>query len=147
MWNQTFEMDVKYIGDDLKIECWDYEKIGSNDLVGDTKIKLSALCTNGGIDDWFHIQYKGKDAGILHLKSVWQPLMIAAPTNPLIGAAGQAINSLAELERERMEQKAKWQAEQNERIRQEAEGRARWEEAERQRLEAERRHQEEVYAE
>jgi hypothetical protein len=72
--------------------------------------------------------------------------MIAVPSQSLIGAAGNAINSLADLEREKMEQKAKWQAEQNERMRQEAEGRARWEEAERQRIEAERRHQEEVAA-
>lgn len=43
-WNQTFDIDVKYIGDDFKIECWDFEKIGSNDLIGETKIKVSAFC-------------------------------------------------------------------------------------------------------
>jgi len=139
-------VDVKYIGDDLKITCWDYEKIGSNDLIGETKIKLSALCTNGGIDDWFQIQYEGREAGTIHLISVWTPLMIPVPTNPIISAAGNAINSLEELEREKREQKAKWQAEQSERMRQEAEGRARWEESERHRVEAERYHQEEIAA-
>lgn len=126
--------------------CWDYEKIGSNDLIGETKIKLSALCTNGGIDDWFQLQFEGNDAGVVHLKSVWTPLMIPVPVNPIIGAAGNAINSLEELEKEKREQKAKWQAEQAERARQEAEARARWEESERQRIEAERRHQEEIAA-
>jgi len=54
-WNQTFNIEVKYIGDDLKIECWDYEKIGSNELIGETKIKVSAFCVVGGMDDWFEI--------------------------------------------------------------------------------------------
>ena len=98
-------MDVKYIGDDLKIVCWDFDKIGRNEMIGETKIKLSALCTNGGIDDWFTLGYEGKDAGTVHLKSEWTPLMIPVPTTPLINAAGNAINSLEELERERRERK------------------------------------------
>jgi hypothetical protein len=31
------------------------------------------LCTNGGIDEWFEIQYKGKIAGKIHLVSVFTP--------------------------------------------------------------------------
>jgi len=110
-------LDVKYVGDDLKIVCWDYEKIGSNDLVGETKIKLSALCANGGIDEWFTIYFNGNEAGKIHLKSEWSPLMIPVPATPLINAAGVAINSLEELERERRERKQKWQEEQAERER------------------------------
>jgi len=97
-WKQTFEIDVKYIGDDLKIECWDYEKIGGDDLIGATKIKVSALCANEGIDDWWPLSFNGKEAGKLRLKSKWQPLIIPAPANPL-AIAGVVINSLGELER------------------------------------------------
>jgi Ca2+-dependent lipid-binding protein len=53
---------VKYIGDDLQVEVYDEDTV-SNDRVGSVNIKISALCTNGGIDEWFEIQYKGKTAG------------------------------------------------------------------------------------
>lgn len=55
-------MEVKYIGDDLTIMVMD-EDIGKDDKVGETKIKLSSLCMNGGMDDWFEISHKGKKAG------------------------------------------------------------------------------------
>ena len=42
--------------------------------VGSTTIKISSLCTNGGMDDWFPIQYKGKKAGQVHLKGEWTPM-------------------------------------------------------------------------
>jgi hypothetical protein len=31
------------------------EDVGKDDKVGETKIKLSALCLNGGLDEWFEI--------------------------------------------------------------------------------------------
>jgi Ca2+-dependent lipid-binding protein len=69
-WDETFDLDVKYIGDDLVLEVID-EDITTNDHVGSATIKLSALCTNGGIDEWFEIQHKGKVAGKVHLVSVF----------------------------------------------------------------------------
>ena len=71
-WDESFDIDVKYIGDDLMLTVYD-EDVTSSDLVADTTIKLSALCCNGGIDDWFGVQYKGKSAGKIHLKSQWTP--------------------------------------------------------------------------
>ena len=47
-----FDIDVKYIGDDLKLTVLD-EDVASSDVVGETTIKLSALCVNGGLDEWF----------------------------------------------------------------------------------------------
>jgi len=49
-----FDFDVKYIGDDLTLVVMD-EDVGKDDVVGDCRIKLSALCMNGGMDDWFEI--------------------------------------------------------------------------------------------
>ncbi len=49
------------------------EDIGKDDKVGETKIKLSSLCMNGGMDDWFEISHKGKKAGQIHLKGQWFP--------------------------------------------------------------------------
>ena len=72
-WPDEFmEVDVKYIGDDLHLAVMD-ENVTDSDLVGETVIKLSALCVNGGLDEWFEIQYKGKKAGDVHLKGTWEP--------------------------------------------------------------------------
>lgn len=41
----------------------------SNDKVGEVLIKLSALCLEQGLDEWFKIEYKGKAAGTVHIKA------------------------------------------------------------------------------
>ena len=61
-WNQVFDVDVKYIGDDMTVSVYD-EDVSSDDLVGKTTIKLSSLCITGGLDDWFPIQFKGRQSG------------------------------------------------------------------------------------
>ena len=72
VWNEWFDIDVKYIGDDLTITIWD-EDVTSSDKVGECIVKLSALCVNGGLDEWFQVQYKGKSCGQIHLKGQWHP--------------------------------------------------------------------------
>jgi len=71
-WNQAFDVDVKYIGDDMTIKVMD-EDVSSSDLVGESTIKLSSLCVGTGIDEWFPIQYRGKQSGQVHFKSTWRP--------------------------------------------------------------------------
>ena len=75
-WNQAFEIDVKYVGDDISFIVWD-EDVTSNDEVGRTTQKLSALCMPGGIDEWFQIQFRGKKSGMLHLKGNFKPASAA----------------------------------------------------------------------
>jgi len=53
-WNQIFDIDVKYIGDDLNLTVYD-EDVTDSDVVGKAIIKLSALCVNGGLDEWFEL--------------------------------------------------------------------------------------------
>ena len=65
-------VDVKYIGDDLNLSVWD-EDVGKDDIVAEATIKLSSMTMNGGIDEWYVLQYKGKDGGHIHLKTVWKP--------------------------------------------------------------------------
>ena len=67
-WNETYEIDVKYLGDDLMLEIDDKDMM-STDMIGTAVIKLSSLCCNEGVDDWFLIQYKGRNAGKIHLRS------------------------------------------------------------------------------
>ena len=45
------------------------EDLDAHDLIGHTVMKVSSLCVNSGIDEWFEIRYKGKYAGRVHLKS------------------------------------------------------------------------------
>ena len=71
-WNETFQIQVKYIGDDMRIYVFDEDTV-SNDKVGEANIKFSALCNSGGIDEWFEIQHKGKSAGKVHLRSKFTP--------------------------------------------------------------------------
>jgi Ca2+-dependent lipid-binding protein len=61
-WDETFDLDIRYIGDDLQLDVMD-EDIMSSERVGSAIVKISALCTNGGVDEWFDVQFKGKVVG------------------------------------------------------------------------------------
>ena len=54
VWNETFEINVNYIGDDITFWVMD-EDVTSDDLVGQTTFKLSALTAGSGIDEWFQL--------------------------------------------------------------------------------------------
>ena len=72
VWNEKFSLDVKYIGDELCVACFD-KNIGSDEPIGHANIKLSALCMNQGFDEWWTIAHKGESAGKVHLKGDWFP--------------------------------------------------------------------------
>ena len=50
----------------MKLTILDEDTV-SNDTVGEVSIKVAGLCIKGGLDDWFSIKYKGKEAGKVHL--------------------------------------------------------------------------------
>ena len=77
-------MDVKYIGDDIKIWVMD-ENVSTDAVIGEASVKLSSLCVNGGLDDWWAITWKGKKAGSLHMKGDWCP----SASNPLAASASR----------------------------------------------------------
>jgi len=54
VWNESFDFDVKYIGDNLKLTVFDKD-VTSDDRLGEVLIKVSALCANNGVDEWFEI--------------------------------------------------------------------------------------------
>ena len=86
--DETMVIDVKYIGDDLHLAVLD-ENVTSDDVVGESTIKLSALCINDGIDEWFEIQWKGKKAGDVHLSSKWKPKGEELVEKPKLEDAGR----------------------------------------------------------
>ena len=90
-WEETFEINVKNVGDDITIKVCN-KNLTSDDTVsiyfisslipviiyacaqiGATSISASSLCLEAGVDDWFPIQFKGKQSGQVHLKSTWRP--------------------------------------------------------------------------
>ena len=71
-WNESVEIPVKYVGDDMDITVYDLDVL-SSDHVGSVSLKFSTFCAAGGIDDWFTLQYKGKPAGQIHLSGEWTP--------------------------------------------------------------------------
>ena len=43
VWNETFTVDVKYIGDDFYVKVFD-EDVTENEAIGATMLKMSAVC-------------------------------------------------------------------------------------------------------
>lgn len=70
--NQHFSIDVKYLGDDIEFTVFDEDR-GKDELIGDGETKISAFCVDKHFDEWFDIEFKGKHAGKIHLKSTWEP--------------------------------------------------------------------------
>lgn len=45
----------------------------TSDAVGFTKIKMSSLMINCGVEDWFTIMYDNKPAGEVKIKTQFEP--------------------------------------------------------------------------
>ena len=91
---EAFEVDVKYIGDDMQMQVFDEDPCKS-DLIGESTIKLTSLCANGGMDEWFTIAYKGEESGKLHLRSEWHPTgeeMVVRPPEAMVQPPQQVVN-------------------------------------------------------
>ena len=52
--DECMEVDVKYVGDDFDLQIFD-EDITDSDLNCSMNAKLSSLCVEGGLDDWFKL--------------------------------------------------------------------------------------------
>jgi len=72
VFNEVFEYDVKYIGDDFTMRLMNKNSMLNDELMGETIIKISALCLPD-FDDWFVVTVKGEKAGAIRFKGDWQP--------------------------------------------------------------------------
>jgi Ca2+-dependent lipid-binding protein len=70
---ETFLFEVKYIGDDFTMKIMNKNMMLNDDTLGEATIKISGLCLPGGMDDWWKLQYKGKDGGAIRFKTMWHP--------------------------------------------------------------------------
>lgn len=55
VWNDTFEIKLSSVNDDLEITCEDNDLLGSK-INGNTRIKGTALSSNGGNRNWYNFQ-------------------------------------------------------------------------------------------
>jgi hypothetical protein len=58
----VFEIKVNDLHEEISFKIMD-EDVTSDDMIGVGYVKVSALCLNGGVSDWFSITYKNKLAG------------------------------------------------------------------------------------
>ena len=91
-WNESFELDIKSVNDEIKL-CAKDENIISNDFIGQAFIKVSSLIMNNGVRDWFVLSYQEKQAGQILLETQW--FAGASKTQPLAGAMGTGLTEKA----------------------------------------------------
>jgi len=72
VWGDEFVLDVESPTDEMVLRVWDQD-LTSSDAVGFTKVKMSSLMINCGVEDWFTIMYDNKPAGEVKLKSHFEP--------------------------------------------------------------------------
>jgi hypothetical protein len=65
-WNQSFVVDCCY-QDSFDIQVYDRENIGSDKLMGEAKVLVKDVYTNGSQDIWVSLERKGKYKGKVHL--------------------------------------------------------------------------------
>jgi len=70
--NQVFEIDVKYMGDDIDFVARDNDP-GRDEMIGKGDAKISSFCIQKEWDEWYEIEHKGKRWGKIHFKSTWEP--------------------------------------------------------------------------
>jgi Ca2+-dependent lipid-binding protein len=72
-WEECFIIDVKFIGDDIELMFMNKNGMSDDDNIGICKFKMTTLCANKGVDDWWDMRLKGEEVGKIHLSSIWCP--------------------------------------------------------------------------
>lgn len=100
---QSFDIEVKYLGDDLKWVARDHDKIGSDESIGDGESKLSAFVCYEDWDEWFAVEHKGRPAGKIHIRTHWAPVAAVEEKhspNDEMGQIQEKIKDLAQKKRD-----------------------------------------------
>ena len=90
VWNQTFILQLGSTGDDIKLEVKDHDTIGAT-IIGQATIKASSLCVNGGVRDWFTVDFRGRSAGQILIESKFTPKGGAIGAMPVSYPMPQAV--------------------------------------------------------
>jgi Ca2+-dependent lipid-binding protein len=62
IWNQTFELMVHSMEDEIRFTVKDSD-IGKDDYIAGVFMKISQLCGSSGVPQWYSLDYKGHVAG------------------------------------------------------------------------------------
>lgn len=101
---QSFEIDVKYLGDDIRFFAKDDDP-GKDEKIGSGDSKLSAFVCYEDWDEWFTVEHKGKNAGKIHLRSHWEPVAKEEHSSKdEMGEIQEMIKNLAQKKRDLTEQ-------------------------------------------
>jgi len=65
-WGDKFQLEVKSHTEEIFLRVWDQD-MTTSDAVGFTKVKMSSLMINKGVEDWFTITFDNKPAGEIFL--------------------------------------------------------------------------------
>ena len=71
VWNQTFEIPILSMEDDIKITCFDEDLI-LDDLVGFSYFKTRMFCTPQPNKEWISLQYKENRAAELLIETLFE---------------------------------------------------------------------------
>ena len=67
-WNYFINVRVHdYYSDEIRISCYDYDRVGSNDLIGYKDFKVKDMGNGKIIDEWVPIFNNYKETGNLHI--------------------------------------------------------------------------------
>ena len=104
-WNMHVDINVKYIGDDIRLRIMNKGGCCASDTcIGQAIIKSSSLCVPQGIDDWWTLQLKDEPAGQIHFKATWEPNGgMGMPTHPQINSGP---NPMAQIQNSSAQQQA-----------------------------------------
>ncbi|KAJ9071542.1 hypothetical protein DSO57_1035899 [Entomophthora muscae] len=66
-WDLKYEFEVFKDKDVLEVECFDFDKVTCNDLIGKIKIPLQSLCSNRLIECWYPLEKNHEFQGEVNL--------------------------------------------------------------------------------
>lgn len=92
IWNDKFELEVMSMGDDIKFSCYD-EDLWSQDLIGETSIRIAHLCDIKGTRKWLPLKFDKKKSGMVLLETKYTPPLELWPEDNFLTTASNNIFS------------------------------------------------------
>merc|ERR1712083_560262 len=106
--SQMFDLDVKYMGDDLYYYFYDDDP-GKDEKIVDGCSKISTFCAEPHIDMWHKLEWKGKEKGSVRLITHWQPNEVEPTKEEHEDEMAKAQEIIKKLSERKNELTAEWE--------------------------------------